>query len=312
MATVEPLIPSDESLDPERVVERETDVGSIWLERDAKLMTPAVLEYGYWAPELTALMRTALKRGMTFIDVGANVGYFSVLASKLVGPTGRVISVEVDPKNVEILRANLWKNGCENAKVLQVAAWHESTTLNLVLNQAGGAGNSVNDDLGGGVEVPATRLDQVVQGPVHYIKVDCEGSDHLAVSGATGLIQSSPDVLITVEFMHSHAARAVEIYRGLRLKPYRIRVDGSLRRTRYGQMEELGARDPGGVPDYALTRVKPGELIGHVDLGEEFRTRVSPETQDRVHRALSRAGDLLDHVPERWRPRIRNRDRQPS
>ncbi len=234
---------------------------------------------------------------MTFVDVGANIGYFSVLASKLVGPTGRVISVEVDPKNVEVLRANLFKGGCSNAKVFQVAAWNEATTLNLVLNDAGGAGNWVNDERGGGIDVPAFRLDQLIDLPVDYVKLDCEGSDHMAVKGASGLIDRNPKMLITVEFMYSHRMRAIDIYRGLRLKPYQIRVDGTLRPTRYRQMEKLAAEDPTVVPDYALTRVPGrGELMGRVDLPEEFRMHVSPGTRERVHRMLSRGGDLLDHV----------------
>ena len=105
-------------------------------------MTPSVIENGFWAAELSRFMRDALRPGMTVVDVGANFGYFSVLASKLVGSKGRVICVEVDPDNVEILRANLWKNGCSNASVLQVAAWDETTQLNLRTNPAGGAGST--------------------------------------------------------------------------------------------------------------------------------------------------------------------------
>ena len=116
-------------------------------------------------------------------------------------------------------------------------------------------------------------------------------------------------MLITVEFMYNRADRAIEIYRGLRLKPFEIRVEGTLRPTRYDQMKRLGAEEPTAVPDYALTRVKPRELIGRIDLREEIRMHPSPETLERVHHLLSRGGDLLDYVPERWRPRIRNRDR---
>jgi FkbM family methyltransferase len=311
MAIIDPLTPSPQSLDPARVVEADTDVGSIWLERDAELMTPAVLEHGFWAPEITALMRAALRPGMTFIDAGANVGYFSVLASKLVGPQGRVFCIEVDPANVEILRGNLWKNDCTNARVLPVAAWDEDTQLALVLNEAGGAGNSVNAAQSGGPTVPAFRLDGLIDGRVDYLKIDCEGSDHRVVNGATGLIRSNPGLLITVEFMAGHAGAALEIYRALKLKPYRIRVDGTLRPTSYRQVARLGAEDEAAVFDFALATKRPSKVIGSPRLPEEWRMRTSPDFQRRLHHALGRAGDLLDHVPERWRPRIRNRDRHP-
>ena len=144
MAILTAASPEPQQLDRDRVVESGTDVGSIWLERDAELMTPSILELGRWADELTALMRVALRPGMTFVDVGANIGYFSVLGSTLVGPEGRVLCVEADPANVAILRANLWKNNCQNAQVLPVAAWESETELSLVPNQAGGAGTAVD------------------------------------------------------------------------------------------------------------------------------------------------------------------------
>src|SRR5262249_2012553 len=116
-------------MDPDRVIEKETDVGTIWLQKDAELFTPDVLRDGYWAQEITERMRKALRSGMTFVDAGANIGYFSVLGSNLVGPSGRVFCVEPDPLNLEILRANLERNSCDNATVLPVAAWKERTTL---------------------------------------------------------------------------------------------------------------------------------------------------------------------------------------
>ncbi|MGZ5362446.1 MAG: FkbM family methyltransferase, partial [Solirubrobacterales bacterium] len=116
------LAPSAVSLDRSRVIDVETDLGSIWLERDAEMVTPELVQNGRYQPSLTALMRKALKPGMTFVDAGANIGYFSVLAGRLVGPTGRVVCVEADPGNVAILRANLHRHGATNAVVFPVAA----------------------------------------------------------------------------------------------------------------------------------------------------------------------------------------------
>jgi FkbM family methyltransferase len=62
-----------------------------------------------------------LKAGDTFLDVGCHYGIFSVLASKLVGPSGRVIAVEPHPESLEVLRENLAVNQCGNVDVLNVA-----------------------------------------------------------------------------------------------------------------------------------------------------------------------------------------------
>jgi FkbM family methyltransferase len=264
--TVAALEPSNELVDRERVIDVETDVGSLWLERDAELMTPSVLEHGAWAGELTGLMRALLRPGMTFVDAGANVGYLSVLGSKLVGPSGRVFSIEVDPRNVEILRTNLWRNGCSNARVLPVAAWEERTELNMILNAAGGAGTWVDEEYREetSVKVPAFPLDELIEPPVDYVKVDCEGHDQQVVRGAEGLIRSNPSLLFTVEFMPIHAAEEISIYRGLGLTPYEIRAFGRLAETTYERIRKQGAKDEAAVFDFALAASRPGRLTSRV------------------------------------------------
>jgi FkbM family methyltransferase len=306
---VEALDPSPDQLDQGRVIDAETDVGSLWVERDAELMAPSLIEHGYWAEEVTGLMRNALRPGMTFVDAGANVGYFSVLGSKLVGPTGRVFCIEVDPGNVEILRANLWRNGCANARVLPVAAWSETTELTLRVNPSGGAGSSVGFSTPQDATVPAFRLDEVISGQVDYMKVDCESTDHLVVSGAEGLIRRNPSMLTTVEFNPDHTSHTghspqqiLDIYRRLDLSPYRIEPGGVLRPTSFEALARSGTGDGQTIFDFALSGRLPLRLRGRYWANRLGQAR---------YRTLKAAGDLLDHVPERIRPPIRTRDRHP-
>jgi FkbM family methyltransferase len=308
---VEQLAPGQDELDRERVVEAATDVGSIWLERDAELMTPALLEHGGWARDVTSLMRRVLKPGMTFVDAGANIGYFSVLGSKLVGPEGRVFSVEVDPANVAILRANLWKNGCANARVLPVAAWSERTELNLRTTSAGGAGSSVGeegqtpDDL----HVPAFPLQDLIEGTVDHMKVDCESTDHMVVSGAAELFRRNPRMIATVEFNPDHLThtghtprQVLDHYRGLGLHPYEVTLHGWLRPTQYERLAASGGRGEQVIYDFALSPRRPVRLVA-----SHYLDTLLP--WDLWERSLKLGGDLLEHLPERIRPRIRRRDR---
>src|SRR5207253_4151635 len=69
---------------------------------------PGVDQY---EPDVRAALRHFLKPGSVFLDCGANIGYFSVLAGGLVGPTGRVISVEANPVTLQRLQRNLAVNG---------------------------------------------------------------------------------------------------------------------------------------------------------------------------------------------------------
>jgi FkbM family methyltransferase len=76
-----------------------------------------------------------LKPGDTFLDVGSHYGTYAVLASKLVGPTGKVIAVEPHPESLEILRENLAVNRCENVEVLDYAFSDTTTPLALAYNK---------------------------------------------------------------------------------------------------------------------------------------------------------------------------------
>jgi len=79
--------------------------------------------------DVETFIRPCLKRGSVFVDVGANVGYYTLMASKLVGPQGRVYSIEPIPSTVAILKSNVKINNCSNIKVCNAAAWSSKGTL---------------------------------------------------------------------------------------------------------------------------------------------------------------------------------------
>jgi FkbM family methyltransferase len=288
-------------LDPDRVLEAETDLGVLWVEKDAEVMTPALLNEGYWDPTITGLIRKTLKTGSTFVDAGANIGYFSVLASRLVGPTGRVFAIEPDPVNLTILSANLKRHGCSNTTVLPVAAWKERAELNIERAERDGAITQVGGAAETGRTVPAAPLDELIEGTVDYLKVDTELTDHIVVASAAGLIAANPSMLITVEFhpwertqTGDSPSQVLDVYREMGLVPYEITdVGDGVNPTTYERIA-----DPGPLPDghncfdFAMSRQLPRRL----------RYRKS---------MLERAGDMLEYVPERIRPKIRRRDRKP-
>jgi FkbM family methyltransferase len=188
-------------LDGGTIMELQTIAGSLWYHKDDPLIAPAVKEHGMWEPDISSLLPKVLRPGMTFVDVGANVGYFPVMASKLVGASGRVFAVEPEPRNLALLRANLWRNGVRNCSVLPVAAYHQSGHVTMALNEEMRAAWIVP-----GYDttflVPCARLDDViVSRKVDVMKVDAEGADHLVIRGAENLIAANPDMLIVVEFL---------------------------------------------------------------------------------------------------------------
>jgi FkbM family methyltransferase len=78
-----------------------------------------IANFGIWEPSLTAWLMSHLQPGDTFVDVGANIGYVTLLASRVVGAAGCVISIEPSPANSAMLRRNVAANHAENVRVVQ-------------------------------------------------------------------------------------------------------------------------------------------------------------------------------------------------
>lgn len=299
------------SLDPEHVVEADTDVGKIWVEKGAHVLTDSLLEHGYWDPTISGLIRKTLAPGMTFVDAGANIGYFSLLASQIVGPDGRVFAVEPDPVNEAVLRANLWRNGCDNVTVLPLAAWAERTHLNMDRPAEEGAVTQVGmENGGGGRMVPAAPLDDLITGPIDYMKIDCEYTDHVVVNSAKRLIDENPSMLISVEFHpleDSHTGDSpgeiLSQYRDLGLTPYELAPDGSVvEKSSYKRIASHELPEGHNCFDFVLTR----NLPAHIPTGSAAPPKDSGAPRKGF---LEKAGDLLERVPEPIRPAIRDRDR---
>lgn len=155
---------------------------------------------GFYEPQETNLLRWLLKPEMTFVDVGANWGYFSLLAAHLVGAQGCVVSLEPDPRLFPLLESNLQSNQLSHVIPLQVAAADKTATL-LMEGFAVEEGNWGLSRLT--LDVPATSaafsvsarlldelLDERGVDEVDLVKIDVEGAEDLVLAGmAAGLVQ---------------------------------------------------------------------------------------------------------------------------
>ena len=150
---------------------------------------------GRYEPQETALLQRILRPGMTFVDIGANWGYFSLAAAHLVGPLGRVVSVEADPAACHALHVNTARNGIHHVIVLQMAASDGPGTVWLQQYEAN-ASDSGNYGVtstttvaahGRRFEVTARALDQVLDDlavdRIDLLKMDIEGGEARALAG---------------------------------------------------------------------------------------------------------------------------------
>jgi FkbM family methyltransferase len=164
--------------------------------------------FGVWEPRMTQWLQRRLGPGDTFIDVGANIGYFSVLASQLVGPSGRVVAIEASQAFNTRLRQNARLNDCRNIRALHTAVSDKRRTLTFVLASSANMGaNSIvpyDGPAESTFEIEAYPLPEVLRpeeiAGARVIKVDVEGAEGSVVRGMAPLLdQLRPDAEITVE-----------------------------------------------------------------------------------------------------------------
>ncbi|HYK06330.1 MAG TPA: FkbM family methyltransferase [Gaiellaceae bacterium] len=193
-------------------VEVETTFARLLLDEADEWITPTLTATAGWEPGQTALLGERIKPGMTVVDGGAHVGYFTCQAARLVGPRGLVLAFEPAPRNFELLRANVWRNGFTNVVCFPWALGGEPALAQLHLSSSNTGDHSLHgDDASRPSEtVRVAALDQVIaiRPPIHVVKLDVQGSEEAAVRGMERLLAGSPDVLLTVELSPTDARAA--------------------------------------------------------------------------------------------------------
>ncbi len=157
---------------------------------------------GEYEPDVTAVFRRFLRPGMHVIDIGANIGYFSMLAAVLVGAKGSVLAVEPNPRNVRLLEASRRENGFDHVGVMQVAAGREPGLLVLNTSYSNGTTapppNTINAMLAAET-VPCVRIDTLLPaaGKTDFIKIDAEGAEYNALLGCRDTIRRNRPIIVS-------------------------------------------------------------------------------------------------------------------
>lgn len=164
--------------------------------------------FGVWEPHMTRWLRSRLKPGDTFIDVGANIGYFSVLASRLVGDEGRVVAIEASPAFHHRLLQHVRLNQCRNVRAVNGAVSDRRRTLTFLLASSANMGaNSIvpyDGPTESSFEMEAQPLPELLEADeiarARVIKIDVEGAEGPVVRGMAAMLDRlRPDAEITVE-----------------------------------------------------------------------------------------------------------------
>lgn len=193
---------------------------------------------GLHEPHVTAVFERRLRPGMRVIDIGANIGWFTLLAAARVGAAGQVIAVEPDRGNAGMLEASRRANGFDNVLLLPVAAGRQSGAVAIykAYSNAATAPLDTVDPLAADL-VPAIRLDDIVDAPrgaIGLIKADVEGAEPLALGGLERTLRRDRPVVIC-EFAPGmmpgvsgvDGRQFIEWLRGLAYRIAVIATDGS-------------------------------------------------------------------------------------
>jgi FkbM family methyltransferase len=156
-------------------------------------------------PHVLSILREFIEPGSVFVDVGANIGWFTLIGSRLAGPNGRVFAIEPDPRNCDILGQNIAHNGCQNVSVYPVAAGAADGKA-FLYRSADNQGDhrlSVASDRTDRRKVRVRTLDGLLlrrTARIDVVKMDTQGSETAVLNGMTQLFLANPRVRLILEF----------------------------------------------------------------------------------------------------------------
>jgi FkbM family methyltransferase len=179
--------------------------------QDALMLLDLQSEKDYWLgtyePDLQMALKHFVARNMVVFDVGANIGYMSLLCARLVGSQGEVFSFEALPKNVVRLRRNLELNNFASCvEVVPSAVVEADREVAFLIGPSSGMGKANGSagrdeyEYSDTIQVPGLSLDNFVYNDghpkPHLIKIDIEGGEVLALPGMRRLLSEARPILL--------------------------------------------------------------------------------------------------------------------
>lgn len=183
----------------------------------ADIVQRYLYQFGVWEPSLTSWLTRTLRPGDVFVDVGANIGYYSLLAARLVGPgcaadKGSVVAIEASPAAHDCLRRNAERNRAGNIRLVHRAVAEDDRELTFYEPRPGvhSVTTSVRtrDDMTPAFRVPARPLSSLLTAAelraARVVKIDIEGGEYAALAGLVPVLdQMRADLEIVVEVSES-------------------------------------------------------------------------------------------------------------
>lgn len=160
-----------------------------------------------YEPNQTKIVKKYVHEGDVVIDVGAHVGYYTLLMAQLVGKNGKVYSFEPDPVNFELLKKSVEINGFENVVLIQKAVSDTTEKIKLFLGDNDSAINRIYDaklgDAKKSIDVESITIDEYFKENdklFNFIKIDSEGSEAKIINGMEKFLTKNRKLIMMTEF----------------------------------------------------------------------------------------------------------------
>ncbi|MCE9534142.1 MAG: FkbM family methyltransferase [Planctomycetes bacterium] len=220
------------------------DGSKFYLHSGDNYLTQLIVNEGEYEPTETKLVRQILKDGDVFIDVGANIGWYSVHAAKLVGEKGQVIAFEPEPNNLGLLRKNVQVNGLKNVVVDDRGLSSAAGSFKLFLEKDNLGMHSLVMEHGGQkyIDVQTIRFDDywAGKGDIKLVKIDTEGAEGMILEGMRETLKNHKNIELIVEFapyrLKKSGYDADELLKGL----YKIGFKASVIDEEQKRIVEMG------------------------------------------------------------------------
>ena len=160
-----------------------------------------------YEPNQTEIVKKYVHEGDIVIDIGAHVGYYTLLMAQLVGKNGKVYSFEPDPVNFQLLKKSVEINGFENVVLIQKAVSNITDKVKLFLGDNDSAINRIYDaklgDAKESIDVESIRIDEYFKENdelINFIKIDSEGSEVKIINGMKQFLSRNQELVMMTEF----------------------------------------------------------------------------------------------------------------
>lgn len=161
---------------------------------------------GVYEPLETELLKKEINEEFTVLDIGANIGYYTLIFAKCVGSMGRVYAFEPDPENFSILKKNVEMNGYSNVVLEEKAVYSRTGKISLFLNEENKSDHRLYETENNRecISIDAIRLDDYlmkIDQRIDLIKIDIQGAEMAALQGMKKVLERNTDIKFVTEFL---------------------------------------------------------------------------------------------------------------